>query len=317
MWLILRKIIIDCDPGVDDSIAILYALNQKDTEILGISTGVGNCSAAQGAQNALDILKLAGRDTEIPVCIGSQKPLNGEPGEYPTWIHGKNGTANIELEHSDEKPVKQNVEDFLYEKACQAEGEAILVTLGRLTNVAKTIIKYPDFPKKIGRIVTMGGTLYAPGNVSPVCEANIQGDPEAADIVVQAEWEMTMVGLDVTLNTIINQEVVDTLEHFARKECKKQVNFIKGEMKLYLSSGMIYGLPDRCPMHDPLAMIVVFDPSVVTTKKMVTRIELGGIYTRGQVIADRRGIPIEGQFVRHCIGVDSQKALARLICAFE
>ena len=313
----LKKIIIDCDPGVDDSIAILFALNQKDTEILGISTGVGNCSAIQGAQNALDILKLAGKDMEIPVCVGSQKPLNGEPGEYPTWIHGKNGTANIELEHSDKKPVNQDVEDFLYEKACLAEGEAILVTLGRLTNVAKTIIKYPDFPRKIKKIVTMGGTLYAPGNVSPVCEANIQGDPEAADIVVQAEWEMTMVGLDVTLNTIIDQEIVDTLVHFAKKECQEQVKFIKEQMKLYLSSGMIYGLPDRSPKHDPMTKIVAFDPSVVTTKDMITRIELSGTYTRGQVIADRRGIPIAGKFVRHCIGVDSQKALARLICAFE
>ena len=130
------KFLIDCDPGVDDSIALMYAFEKKDVEVVGIATSFGNVSAAQGADNALRLLKFCGKEGQIPVCVGAEEPLVGEHEEYPAFIHGKNGFGNINLEPSDQKPVDMDVCDFLYEKACEHEGELVLLTLGRLTNIA-------------------------------------------------------------------------------------------------------------------------------------------------------------------------------------
>ena len=312
------KILIDCDPGVDDSIAILFALNRKDVQVVGISTSVGNVSAAQGADNALRILKLAGYEGKIPVCVGAEQPLNGICEGYPEFIHGKNGIGNVSLPASNQKPVEQDVCDFIYEKACEYEGELVLITLGRLTNIANTLVKYPDFAKKVKRVVSMGGTVYSHGNVSPVVEANIGGDPEAADIAVMADWEMTMVGLDVTLKTHLTRDDVDRLKRCCATEKKGEVDFISEELKYYMngSRNQNYTM-EYSPLHDPLAMVVAVDPSVVMTRKMVTRIECGGEYCRGKVVVDLREQPVVGKFVSHCLDVDSRKALNELFAAFQ
>lgn len=230
------KICIDCDPGVDDSLAILFALARPDVEVVGISTSVGNVTAKQGADNALRILKLAGMEHKIPVCVGAEQPLNGDEVDFPEFIHGKNGIGNVELPPSDQKPVDMDVCDFLYQIASENEGELVLVTLGRMTNIAKTIKRYPDFAGKIKKVVSMGGTVLATGNVSPVVEANIGGDPEAADIVVQTPWDMTMVGLDVTLKTILRKEDLEYAEKYCREECKEQIHFLREEMKWYMQA---------------------------------------------------------------------------------
>lgn len=312
------KILIDCDPGVDDSIAILFALNRKDVQVVGISTSVGNVSAAQGADNALRILKLAGYEGKIPVCVGAELPVNGICEGYPEFIHGKNGIGNVTLPTSSQKPVETDVCDFIYEKACEYEGELVLITLGRLTNIANTLAKYPDLPKKVKRVVSMGGTVYSHGNVSPVVEANIGGDPEAADIAVMADWEMTMVGLDVTLKTHLTRDDVDRLKRCCAPEKKAQVDFISEELKYYMNGSRTQNYTmEYSPLHDPLAMVVAVDPSVVMTRKMVTRIECGGEYCRGKVVVDLREQPVEGKFVTHCLDVDSRKALNELFAAFQ
>ena len=138
------KLLIDCDPGVDDSVALLFALAREDAEIVGIATGTGNTSAAQGADNARRLLKLVGKDHEIPVCIGAEQPLVGEHGDFPAFIHGDNGLGNITLPESDAPFDERNVCDFLYEIASEHAGEVVLITLGRFTNIANTIKKYPD-----------------------------------------------------------------------------------------------------------------------------------------------------------------------------
>lgn len=312
------KLFIDCDPGVDDSIAILFALNRKDVEVVGISTGVGNVSVEQGTDNILRLLKLAGMEGKIPVCMGAKNPMIGEAHDFPAFIHGKNGFGDVILPASDQRPVDMDVRDFMYSKACEYEGELVLITLGRLTNVAHTIEKYPDFPGKIKRVVSMGGAVYSHGNVSPVCEANIAGDPEAADIAVQVDWDMTLVGLDVTLKTHLTREDVNRLLRCCLPEKKDMVAFMSEELKYYMNGSRKQNWTmEYCPLHDPLAMIVAVDPSVVTTKKMVTRIECGGTYCRGKVVVDLRESPISGRFVEHCLEVDSRKALNVLFAAFQ
>lgn len=312
------KLFIDCDPGVDDSLAILFALCRKDVEVVGISTAVGNTSAKQGACNALGLLKLAGREHQIPVCIGSEEPLCGTNSHFPVFIHGANGIGNAALPISDQKPVPMDVCDFMYEIACQHAGEVVLVTLGRMTNVAKVLAKYPDYSSKIKRVVSMGGAVYSHGNVAPCVEANIGGDPEAADIAVQADWDMTMVGLDVTLKTHLTRADVDKLKRCCAEDKKEMVEFISDALTYYMDGSRRQNFTmEYSPLHDPLAMVVAVDPSVVETRKMVTRIECGGTYCRGKVVVDLREQPIRGNFVSHCLHVNDRKALNVFFAAFQ
>jgi purine nucleosidase len=312
------KMFIDCDPGVDDSVAILFALNRPDVEIVGISTSTGNVSAAQGAENTLRILKLAGMEGKIPVCVGAEKPLVGEIDGFPDFIHGKNGMGDVELPPTDQKVVDMDVSDFMYQKACEYEGELVLVSVGRMTNLANTLAKYPDYAKKIKRVVSMGGAIYSHGNVTPLVEANIGGDPEAADIAMMADWDMTLVGLDVTLKTHLTRADVDKLLRCCLPEKKDMVSFISEELKYYMNGSRKQNYTmEYSPLHDPLAMVVAVDPSVVGTKKMVTRVECGGTWCRGKVVVDLREQPIEGRFVEHCLEVDSRKALNILFAAFQ
>ena len=312
------KMFIDCDPGVDDSIAILFALNRPDVEVVGITTSTGNVTAAQGAENAMRILKLAGMEGKIPVCVGSEQPLVGEVEDFPDFIHGKNGMGDVELPPTSQKVVDMDVSDFMYQKACEYEGELVLISLGRMTNLANTLTKYPDYAKKIKKVVAMGGTIYSHGNVSPVVEANIGGDPEAADIAVMADWDMTMVGLDVTLKTHLTRCDVDKLLRCCLPEKKDMVSFMSEELKYYMNGSRKQNYTmEYSPLHDPLAMVVAVDPSVVNTRKMVTRVECGGTWCRGKVVVDLREQPIEGRFVEHCLEVDSRKALNVLFAAFQ
>ena len=202
--------------------------------------------------------------------------------------------------------------------ACKYEGELVLVSLGRMTNLATTIAKYPDFPKKIRRVVSMGGAVYSHGNVQPQVEANIGGDPEAADIAVQADWDMTLVGLDVTLKTHLTRIDIDKLLRCCLPEKKPMVEFISQELKHYMNGSRTQNYTmEYSPLHDPLAMVVAVDPSVVDTRKMVTRVECGGTWCRGKIVVDLREQPIEGRFVEHALEVDSRKALNVLFAAFQ
>ena len=314
----MMKMFIDCDPGVDDSIAILFALNRPDVEVVGISTSTGNVSAAQGAENALRILKLAGREGQIPVCVGAEKPLVGDVDGFPDFIHGVNGTGDVELPASSQKVVDMDVSDFMYQKACEYEGELVLISLGRMTNLANTLAKYPDYAKKIKRVVAMGGTVYSQGNVSPVVEANIGGDPEAADIAMLADWDMTLVGLDVTLKTHLTRIDVDKLLRCCLPGKKDMVTFMSEELKYYMNGSRKQNYTmEYSPLHDPLAMVIAVDPSVANTRKMVTRVECGGTWCRGKIVVDLREQPIEGRFVEHALEVDSRKALNVLFAAFQ
>ena len=312
------KLLIDCDTGVDDSIALLFALHRKDVEVMGISTSIGNVTAAQAADNTMRVLKFAGKEGQVPVCVGAEKPMVGTCEDFPDFIHGKNGLGEIELPESSQKPVDMDVCDFLYEKACEADGEAVLVTLGRMTNIAHTLQKYPDFPAKIKRVVSMGGTVNGPGNVAPMVEANIGGDPEAADLVLMAPWQVTMVGLDVTLKTVMHMEDVKMARSYCREECRPVLDFMMQELQNYMKGARMQNwMLECCPLHDPLAMIVAVDPGVVLTQKRITRVETGGTYCRGMFVTDLREQPIEGRFVEHCMQVDERKALNELFAVFN
>lgn len=312
------KMLIDVDTGVDDSIALLYALNHPEVEIVGITTSCGNVDAVQAAENTVRIIQLSGTKREIPVVVGANEPLNGTWDGPVAWIHGDNGVGNVELPKSKQKFCTDiKAEDFIYETAKQHSGEVVLVTLGRLTNIAKALEAHPDLPEHIGRMVMMGGTVYMHGNVSPVVEANIGGDPEAADKVFLSGMHITVVGLDVTMRTRLTRQHVKLLEKYCSKRCKPAVAYMKQALKYYMNGARVQNYTaDNCPLHDPLAMVAAVVPSVVKTQKRKARVECGGTYCRGMIVTDMREKPIEAEYVEFALEVDSERALNELMSVF-
>lgn len=314
----MTKLLIDVDTGVDDSIALLYALNHPDVEIVGITTAFGNTYAENAAVNSLKIIELSGTEQEIPVVVGAHQPLNGEWDGPVTWIHGDNGLGNVDFPEPKRKPITDiPVEDFLYETACKHEGELVLVTLGRLTNIALTLQKHPDFAKKIKRVVMMGGTVNACGNVSPVVEANFWGDPEACDQVFMSGMEIMTVGLDVTTKIRLTMDHVALMEKYCSEKCRPAVNYMKQALEPYIDGGRRQDhFAGYCPLHDPLAMVATVKRDIVKTERRRARIECGGTYCRGMVVTDRRVNPIDAEYIEFALEVDEQRALDELMSVF-
>ena len=313
----MRKFLIDADTGIDDSIAILYALRQKDVQVMGITTGCGNTYAHQAAENTLRLIQMSGVSYEVPVAVGAEKPLVGEwEGPVP-HIHGDNGIGNAQLPETPQKPLEEKAWDFIVRMARTYPGELTLVTLGRMTNLALALEIEPALPRLVRNVVFMGGTFRAPGNVSPVAEANIAGDPEAADRVLQAGFDITMVGLDVTQQVRLTADHIALVDKYATPENRPIADYLNQAMPLYFRfNRMQNNCLDHCPVHDPLAMLVAVDPSLVRIQKVPARVECGGTFCRGMIVADLREYPDDARYLGICVDVDARKALEKLIAAF-
>jgi inosine-uridine nucleoside N-ribohydrolase len=192
-----RKIIIDTDPGVDDAMAIFYALASSELDVIGITTVFGNTTTDICTTNALRLLEIAGR-TDIPVAAGAVRPLAMPYNGTADIVHGEDGQGNVFLPAPTTKPVPQHAVNFLIDTILQSPEPVTLVPLAPLTNIALMLLHKPDIVKHIREIVLMGGNAYVAGNVTPAAEANIWNDPDAADIVFGADCPVTMIGLDVT-----------------------------------------------------------------------------------------------------------------------
>lgn len=313
----MMKILLDVDTGVDDSMAILYALNHPEVEVVGITTSCGNVDAFQGAENTLRLIELTKTDRDIPVVVGANEPLQGTWDGPVAFIHGDNGIGNVELPKTERKPLSVPVCDFIYDMACKYEGELTIVTLGRMTNLALTIDKYSDFTKKIKKVVSMGGTVNHRGNVSPVVEANFGGDPLACDKVFMSGLDILVVGLDVTMPTRLRYERVQDMYNYVSDKCKPQVEYMLEALKHYMKGNRVqnYCIND-CPLHDPLAMMVAINPSLVNISKRKARIETEGTYTKGMVVTDTREQPFDANFIEFAMEVDSTRALNEFFSVF-
>lgn len=311
------KVLIDVDTGIDDSIALLYAVKKTDIEIVGITTVCGNVDAYQAADNACRILDLAGAPSDIPVVIGANAPMEGEWGGAVAHIHGENGLGNVQLPASGRQPVPIKAEDFINEMSRRYEGELTLITLGRLTNIARTLELYPDFACRIKRLVMMGGTLRCHGNVTPVAEANVAGDPMACDRVFTSGMDITVVGLDVTTKTRLKRSHIELLQRYCRAEDKKIADYIGAALDYYFTGNRLqdYSL-DECPLHDPLAVILAVVPGIAVFKPLKARVECHGDYCRGMVVADLRHHPFEADTVNFAVDVDEKAAVEELLSVF-
>ena len=312
----VRKIIIDTDPGVDDSLAIFVALNSPELEVLGLTTIFGNAVTTTCTENALRLLEIAER-TDIPVAEGAHIPLNGNFRGAATFVHGDNGQGNAELPLPTTKSLEIDAVAFLKETIETHPNEITLVPVGPLTNIANLLTQHPGVDKKIKEIVLMGGNAQTPGNATPTAEANILNDPEAADIVFSAQCEITMVGLDVTNNVFMSEEQVNTLGSFNNAK-SKHINKIN---PFYFSFLKNFFEENGMPIHDSSAVTYLVHPEYFETIQHPIKVETLGI-SRGKTwmgmgISDNeeglgeRLKPWENRTkAKICINVDSEKVIS-------
>jgi inosine-uridine nucleoside N-ribohydrolase len=275
------RVIIDTDPGTDDALAILLALNSPELKVEALTVVPGNVDGKLGLENALKLVSLAKR-CDIPVAGGAQHPLNQMlvTGQY--W-HGKNGLADIELPASHCKADPRFGPDLIIELVHKFPREITLIPIGPLTNIALAVSKDPSIAKLVKDIVIMGGSISG-GNVNGAAEANIYGDPEAAQIVFNAGWTVTMVGSDVGEKTLLERRHLAEL----RKTHGPQNDLIAGIADFYLTRGEKNGYAGAA-MYDPLAVGAVINPALVTLKEMRIDVETKGEFTRGETVANRNG----------------------------
>lgn len=276
-----RKVILDTDPGTDDAVALMLALNSSELDVRAVTVVPGNVTAQQGLENALRMISLANR-CDIPVAGGAQHPLFQKLITAEFW-HGKNGLANIDLPRSKCKVDPRFAPDLIIETVHAAPHEITLVPVGPLTNIALAVMKDPSIVPLVKEVILMGGSI-AGGNVNAAAEANIYNDPEAAQIVFQAGWQLTMVGLDVGDKTLFSRK---HLEQLARTHGPMN-DFVYAVAKYLVEFSAKFG-GDGAPMYDPLAVGVAIDATLVKAPAMHVDVETRGEFTRGETVANRHG----------------------------
>jgi purine nucleosidase len=276
-----KKVIFDTDPGTDDAIALMLALNSPELDIRAVTVVPGNVTAKQGLESALRMVSLANR-CDIPVAAGAEHPLFQKLITAEFW-HGKNGLANIELPPSKCKVDPRFGPDLIIEMVHAAPLQITLVPVGPLTNIALAVEKDPSIVPLVKEVILMGGSITG-GNVNASAEANIYNDPEAAQIVFQAGWPLTMVGLDVGDKTLFSQKYLAQLG-----QTHGPVNdFIYHIAHFLVDLSAKFGF-DGAPMYDPLAVGVAVDSSLVKAPPMHVDVETRGEFTRGETVANRHG----------------------------
>ena len=262
--------------------ALMLALNSPELDVRAITVVPGNVTAQQGLENALRMMSLANR-CDIPVAAGAQHPLFQKLITAEFW-HGKNGLANIELPPSKCKVDARFAPDLIIQTVHEAPHEITLVPVGPLTNIALAVEKDPSIVPLVKEVILMGGSISG-GNVNAAAEANINNDPEAAQVVFQAGWaSLTMVGLDVGDKTLLSRKYLDQLgsTHGPVNDFIYRVaSFLVDLSAKFGSSGT--------PMYDPLAVGVAIDATLVKAPPMHVDVETRGDFTRGETVANRRG----------------------------
>jgi len=297
------KIVLDMDPGVDDAIALILALNSPELEILGVTTTYGNVSVEKATKNVFRILKLMGR-TDIPVFPGARKPLLGKP-DYAEDIHGEEGLGDLSLPHPKIEPTG-NAFDFLRE-IIRSEPDVTIVATGPLTNLALTILIDDQFVSQVEKIIHMGGaynlTKYGYGNVGPLSEFNVYSDPHAASIVFGSGAEIFSVGLDVTRHpdAVYTAQEIYTIGDSGGRIGKLLPRMVE---RILNSEGYV-------AIHDAVPVAYLIDNSILKFMDAWVSIETSGLEAYGATILDNREwVPVElrqGSPIKVAYWIDGSK----------
>ncbi|XP_009610288.1 probable uridine nucleosidase 2 [Nicotiana tomentosiformis] len=271
-----KKIIIDTDPGIDDAMAIFVALQSPEIEVIGLTTIYGNVYTSLATRNALHLLDVAGR-TDIPVAEGSHVTITkGTKLRIADFVHGTDGLGNQNFPAPNGKPIDQNAAEFLIQQASLYPGKVTVVALGPLTNIALAIQSDPTFVKNIRQIVVLGGSFAVNGNVNPAAEANIFGDPDAADIVFTSGADVLAVGINVTHQVVLT----DSDRNELAKSNGKFAKYLDKILDVYFGYHHDAYSTKGVYLHDPTALLAAVDPSLITYTEGAVRVQTSGI-TRG------------------------------------
>jgi purine nucleosidase len=301
-------IIIDTDPGLDDAVAILFALRAAELDVRALTVVQGNCSVEHGAQNARRILQIAKR-CDVPVVVGAAQPLVRQ--RTPGWIgHGREGFGDFDdVTMCDALPHRLNAVRFLSETLLAAPEPITLLPIAPLTNIALALAAEPAIKTHIKEIIMMGGAVFRAGNTTPAAEFNILGDPEAAQMALTSGVPLTMVGLDVTMQTMVREPEVRRLEASSHPAAQFAARCARYTMKHTLAR---YG-DARMHLHDPLAIGVALDRSLAQTRRLRVEVETATGLSLGRTIADERGLWGKEPNVEVCVEVDAERFVALLL----
>lgn len=306
-----RKIILDCDPGHDDAIALLLAHGNPNIELLAVTTVVGNQTLDKVTRNALSVARVAGL-TGVPIAAGCQRPLVREVEVAPD-IHGESGLDGPQLPEPVQQTDSRHAVDLIIETVMAHEPKTVtLVPTGGLTNIALAVRKEPALAERVKEVVLMGGG-YNTGNWSAVAEFNIVIDPEAAHIVFNESWPLTMVGLDLTHQALATPDVVERLSGVGTRPSQFVVELLEFFGTMYKQSQGF----DSPPVHDPCAVAYVIDPSVITTRATPLNVELCGGLTVGMTVADFRAPAPPGCTTSVAMELDHGKFWGLVVDALE
>jgi inosine-uridine nucleoside N-ribohydrolase len=293
---VATPVLIDCDPGHDDAMALLLALASPELDLLGVSTVHGNQTLEKTTANALRVLEFAGRG-DIAVAAGADRPLMREP-RVAAHVHGESGLDGPDLPPPAGAPVSKHAVDFLADRLRMAGGPVTLIPTGPLTNIALLLAHHPDVAGDIERIVLMGGAI-AEGNVTPAAEFNIWVDPEAAARVFASGLDVTMVGLDVTHRALM------TPEHAERLRAAGRVGTMVAELWAFYHQWhtRIYEFSGT-PVHDALAVAHVINRDFLRTEHRNVEIDCASELCRGRTVVDLWRI--SGREANAHVGVEVQ-----------
>lgn len=271
-------IILDCDPGHDDAMAILLAAYNPAIELLGLTTVSGNGIIDKVTENALRVCALA--KIQVPVAQGAGNAILGAV-EAASDIHGETALDGAPLPAPTFALESIHGVDLIAQLVRKSSEKVTLVGTGPLTNIALFLKMYPELKSNIAHIVFMGGSASR-GNRTPYAEFNIWMDPEALEVVLKSELPITMIGLDVTHQALITKEIFDKLEAMNTEVSKTMTGLMRFFAKTYND---VFEMPDP-PLHDPLAIAVLIDPTVTKNRFVNVEIELNGTHTRGATVVD-------------------------------
>lgn len=272
-------ILLDCDPGHDDAVAILLALGSPGVRLLGITTCFGNCAVTDATRNAQRVLALAGRE-DVPVAEGAAGPMRGETA-LGNYVHGVTGLDGPDLPEPTVAPVAESAVTLLFRTLTEAPEPVTVVVTGPMTNLGVLLTAEPGIADKIAEIVFMGGSTER-GNHTPTAEFNTYADPEALDVVLRSGVPVRMVGLNLTHQALATPAVVErmaAMPHAVGRTCAAWMGFFGDSYERIWE----FSAP---PVHDPCTIAALLDPDVIRWRPSFVVVELDGTWTRGTTVVD-------------------------------
>jgi purine nucleosidase len=277
-----RKIILDCDPGHDDALAILLAHGSTELELIGITTVAGNQTLEKTTLNARRVCSVAGIG-DVPIAAGCAGPMLRDL-VTAGHIHGESGLDGPEWPEPTVAASDEHAVEFIVRTLMESDGDVSLVATGPLTNVAMAVRREPRIVDRVAEIALMGGA-FTRGNITPAAEFNIYVDPEAASIVFAQRWTRTMVGLELTHQALATPEVVARIDSLDNEISRAVVDMLEFYGRSYASDSGL-GAP---PVHDPCAIAALAFPDLIEVAPAYVAIETLGALTRGMTVTDFRG----------------------------